>query len=82
MHLSGNAIEHFISQSIRIGTSVPGEYFREVVAKLHVDLCCLVAIGIEPGEDLIKTLRWDCRISGHCGVVYSQSLGYVVRPTP
>src|SRR5688572_9314416 len=67
MHLSGDAIEHFVSQPIRICAAVPIEYSRQVVTKLQVDPCRLVAIGMEPGEDLIKALRWDYRISGHCG---------------
>src|SRR6185369_2817301 len=64
MNLLRNSIEDFIGQAVRIGATVPGKYFCEVLTKLDVDRS-YVTIGIEPGENLIETLGWNCRVSRH-----------------
>src|SRR5262245_27344529 len=65
MNLLRNSIEDFISRAFRIRGMVPGEYFGEVVTKLNINRSRYVTIGIEPGENLIETLRWNCRVSRH-----------------
>src|SRR5574338_307723 len=69
LNLLCHPVEDFISEPFGVGTSGPHEDFSEVGAELDIDSAGQLTIGIEPGENFLKTFRWDCRTSGHVRVI-------------